>query len=287
MAKRPYTLLRKYTAIMKQINDGEKGQIAAVAGFVGKMGKGAARAARAASPYAAGAGRGIRSAAARGAGMSAAKIRERNDKALERAQQYAQNPSLLAEDMRGATLNMEDVAPSMSAAAAAHVANAASFLASKAPTTWEDPLGRVKLVDKHSQARFDRYAETVLDPLSVLARMQNGTLSQEHAEALKEVYPAMFADVQRRVMDAMIEAKSVPFDARITAGILFDTPADALMQPELIAATQAAIADSGKPADPAAGPPQTLRASGAPSPKSTAAYSTGAGRIESGASRMI
>jgi hypothetical protein len=285
LATKPYTLLRRYTAIMRQIDKGEAGQIAAVAGFVRKMGKGAAKAARAAAPYGAGVGRAARSAAIRGTAISAAKRRERNDAALEKAQYYASNPGALAEDMRSRTLNIEDIAPSLSGLAAQRAGEAAAFLASKAPQRWEDPLGRVSLVNPHEQAKFDRYADAVLDPLSVLGHLENGTFTLEHAEALRTVYPAMYADIQRRVMEAMIAAPKIPFQSRVQAGILFESPTDASMRPEMIAATQAAIAgptqQSQEPAQP------KLRASGSPTPKSTAAYSTGAGRIESGASRLI
>lgn len=285
LATKPYTLLRKYTAIMRQIDKGEAGQIAAVAGFVRKMGKGAAKAARAATPYGAGVGRAARSAATRGVAISAAKRRERNDAALEKAQYYASNPGALAEDMRSRTLNIEDTAPSLAGLAAQRAGEAAAFLASKAPQRWEDPLGRVSLVNPHEQAKFDRYADAVLDPLSVLGHLENGTFTLEHAEALRTVYPAMYADIQRRVMEAMIAAPDIPFQSRIQAGILFESPTDASMRPEMIAATQAAIAG---PTQQSQEPPQPkLRASGSPTPKSTAAYSTGAGRIESGASRLI
>lgn len=292
MASKPYTILRKYSAIMRQIDKGEAGQIAAVAGFINKMGKGAAKAARAAAPYGAAVGRAGRTAATRGAAISAAQRRKRNDDALEKAQYYASNPTALAEDMRGMTLNMEDVAPSMSGLAAQRAADAAAFLVSKAPQRWEDPLGRVSLVNPHEQATFDRYADTVLDPLSALGHLENGTFTLEHAEAMKAVYPAMYADIQRRVMDAMIEAPEIPFQARVQAGIIFEAPTDASMQPEMIAATQAALggqdpSQQGPQGQPPQGSAPTVRPSGAPKPASTAVYSTGAGRIESGASRLI
>lgn len=288
MAGKPYTMLRKYTAIMRQIDKGEKGQIAAVAGFVNKLGSGAAKVASAAKPGLAAGARAVgsvaRAGAFRGAGMSAADKRKRNDAALERAQYYARNPAALGEEIRGGTLNIEDVAPSLAGELGMATARAAAFLASKAPTKWSDPLGRVELVDKHSQARFDRYAETVLEPLSVLARMEDGTLSLEHAEALREVYPAMYADLQRRLMDAITEPDvKIPYAGRVQLAVVMQMPADAMMRPEMMAATQAALASSPEPQ-----PQQGPRVNGgkAGSLKGTAGLISGAGRIEGGGARM-
>ena len=215
--------------------------------------------------------------------MTGASKRRRNDEALARAEAYVANPASLADDMRAALLNIEDVAPGLAAAALERAAVAAQFLASRAPKTWSDPLGRITLTDKHSQAKFDRYAETVLDPMTTLLRLENGTLSLEHAEALREVYPDMYADLQQRVMDAMIEAESIPYQARIQAGVLFGQPADASMFPEMVLMTQQALAAPSQPQQPQA---PSVRPGGAQSLRGTAALNTGASRIESGGERI-
>jgi hypothetical protein len=279
LVKRPYTLLRKYTAIMRHINSSEKSSTQAIAGFVKKMGSGAKKAAEAAAPIAAGAGRAARAGAARGAGMSASDRRKRNDDALKRAQMFAANPDLLADEMRSATINVEDVAPSLSGEMLASSARAAAFLVSKAPVKWSDPLGRTELVDRHSQAKFDRYAETVLDPMSALLRLEDGTLSLEHTEALREVYPSMFADIQRRVLEAIMENPSIGFRARVQAGALLDSPMDAMTRPEMVNTTQAALAAPAQPDSSQVDQPR-VNAGAAGSLKMGQSLMTGAGRIE-------
>lgn len=284
LARRPYSLLRQYTAIMRQIDKGEGLQLGALGGFAKSMGGKAKRAALKAGPAAARAGAGARAAATRAAGISSADRRRANDEALDRARAFAANPSLLAEEMRGASLGLDGVAPMLAAKAAERTAIASAFLVSKAPTEWSDPLGRVTLTDPHSRARFDRYAEAVLRPMDALARLADGTFSLEHAEALREVYPSLYEDVQRRVMQAMIEADSIPYATRIQAGVLFQEPADATVIPEMLAATQQALAMAGAAQDQRE-QQSAIRASGAQSLRGTAALNTGASRIEGGGAR--
>jgi hypothetical protein len=279
LAKRPYTLLRKYTAIMRHINSSEARSTSAIAGFVKKMGTGAAKAAAVGRPLAAGVGRGLKAGAIRGAGASAADKRKRNDDALKRAQMFARNPEILAEEMRSATLNVEDVAPSLTGKMLERATVAAAFLASKAPMKWSDPLGRTELVDRHSQAKFDRYAETILDPLTALTRLEDGTLSLEHAEALREVYPSMFQDIQRRVLDAITADPSIRFQSRVQAGALFSSPFDAMTRPEMVMTTQRALAAPSQPDSTQVDQPR-VNGSSAGSLKIGESLSTGAGRIE-------
>ncbi len=282
LARRPYSLLRQYTAIMRHIDKGEARQASAIGGFLSTIGGKAKAASEALAPAAARVGGGARAAASRAAGMSAPDRRRRNDEALDRARAYAANPSTLAEAMRGSTLGLDDVAPRLAGRALEQAAVASAFLASKAPQEWSDPLGRTTMVEPHSRARFDRYADAVLDPMQTLTRLADGTLTLEHAEALREVYPALYADVQRQVMDAMIAAKKIPYRERVQAGVLFGEPADATTLPEAIAASQQAIAMAGAPEQ---SPAPSVRASGAQSLRGTAALTTGAGRIESGGAR--
>ena len=102
-------------------------------------------------------------------------------------------------------------APETTGATAAALVNAARFLDSKAPKNpyagmppavapkWEP--------DAVSLDRFSRYKEAVESPARVLKNMANGYIAPEQVEALKAVYPAMYANLQQKISERLMMLK--------------------------------------------------------------------------------
>jgi hypothetical protein len=122
---------------------------------------------------------------------------------------------------------------------------AAAFLSSKVPTTYVRPYSKAKLVDPVAAASFTRYLEAVMDPIGALERFAEGRITGETAEAIRVVYPALYADVQRRVVDMLADAnaegREIPYAQRIRMGLLFQTPTDPSLRGPIALEIQAAI----------------------------------------------
>jgi hypothetical protein len=84
---------------------------------------------------------------------------------------------------------------------------------------------------------FGRIMEAVEDPVGTLERMADGgDITLEAAEAIRKVYPKMFAEAQRRLVERVgdPEAAPLPYNRRIQLSILFDVPLDGTLAPQYI-----------------------------------------------------
>lgn len=113
---------------------------------------------------------------------------------------------------------------------------AAQFLLEKMP---KDPgtvnaLGQSRW--KPSEAdliRWGNYIRAVQDPLSVLEDAANGTVTPQGAEALRTVYPAIFAKAQEiLVTNAATLQKNSTYDQRVRLSVLFGVAVDSSVSPE-------------------------------------------------------
>lgn len=95
--------------------------------------------------------------------------------------------------------------------------------------------------DPVSLYEFSRRVAAIDDPLSVLDDLKAGTISVASVEAVREVYPRLYAEMQARVLDALGASKELlPYEERVRVGILFDLPTDQTLRPEYLQITQAA-----------------------------------------------
>jgi hypothetical protein len=116
---------------------------------------------------------------------------------------------------------------------------------------WQPSTGEIE--------RFARRVRAAEDPLTVLQDVERGTVTVEAAEALREVYPALFSEVQMRLLSraAELEAK-LPYQRVISLSLLFDAPLDDSLRPQNLVVLQSAHASSAQagPGTSAAGPQQ-------------------------------
>lgn len=237
--RNPWSLLRSYLGMMRTIDRASGMYRSAVEPFLQRMGPKAARLAQRAGPPLAAIGRTARVGLVK---LSAAQRRERNEKAIEAARRYATDPAQLDEAVRGATINLLDMAPDMAGAAHGRAMSASMFLMSKTPIEFSDPFSKEKpLVDPIAMAKLDRYTDAVVAPMEVVAKLADGTFTSEHAEALAAVYPGLYADLQSLALEAASNADFVPYDVRLMVRTLFNTNIDATTRPGFIRRTQAAL----------------------------------------------
>lgn len=169
-------------------------------------------------------------------------VKSRREQSLQRAGEYLGSGEAAARALSVPLYDVGRESPAIAAAIQDRVQRAASFLQSKAPQVYS--RGSTKLVDPVSAASFERYLEAVVDPIAALERFEAGRITQETAEAIAIVYPALFADLQRRIQDELAKAdaegRELDYSRRVRLGQLFDTVTD----PSMVATTQMEIQNS-------------------------------------------
>lgn len=133
-------------------------------------------------------------------------------------------------------------APQTAEAMQATMKRAVDFLARKAPKDARDvgvPIWEPKYEPSQLElSKFERYMQVIDSPLSVLSDLEQGTLTRDHVEALKVVYPNLYNDIR---VEAMKQAQTQPnlsYPKRIQMGILLDLPTDASLSPQFIVQMQ-------------------------------------------------
>jgi hypothetical protein len=115
---------------------------------------------------------------------------------------------------------LHGTAPMTVGQTAAAVLNAARYLDSKAPKNpYEGMPPAVAPQWEPSPAEldhFNRFREAVESPARVLKNMSQGYIAPEQVEALKAVYPAMYADLQQKIGERlMMQKKPLSYQQRL------------------------------------------------------------------------
>ncbi len=159
----------------------------------------------------------------------------------------ALNPDLLPDRLAKSTIRIAHAAPAIANSTNEALVRGVEFLQSKVPK--ENASGGVfkREFEPSSMqlAKFERYLQAVEHPLSVLEDLERGTISREHIEAIKAVYPAIYGHLQQTVLDSISEQEKgdeksdLSYTKRVELGILLDIPTDESLQPAFIATMQA------------------------------------------------
>lgn len=140
----------------------------------------------------------------------------------------------------------------------AHADRVQQFLASKLP---KDPGTVSRLgesawkASEQDIAKFARSARAALDPDGEMDRFASMELSPEGAEALRVLYPAKFAELQRQVA-ANLPAlrKKLRYEQQNQLSVLLGVPVNSMMEPARVRASQATFAADAT-AQPVSQPP--------------------------------
>lgn len=144
-------------------------------------------------------------------------------------------------------------APKVAQAVTTTALRGLDFLTAKLPAGRRDPYNlqpQLQLRPRASDAeisQYMRYAEAVDHPLVVLREVKSGTLTRDHIEAVKAVYPNLYDEMRSTVVRTLAESKSaLPYSRRIQLGILLDIPTDATLAPDFTRAIQATFTSDEK-----------------------------------------
>ncbi len=158
---------------------------------------------------------------------------------------HANDPEKLINQMNNATMIMASAAPDTAMALSANVARAVQFLASKVPTPQQAGFLDSPQPPKRSEIQqFNRYAQVVENPLSVLEHVKAATLLPQDLEALSAVYPAMYQSMKATVMDKLIskmgkqKSLHLPYAKRMSLSLFLGSPLDSSLAPNAVASNQ-------------------------------------------------
>ena len=80
--------------------------------------------------------------------------------------------------------------------------------------------------------KFKKYVQAVQNPMSVLKNLNGGVLSREGIEAVRYVYPNLYAEMQSKVYDSLEKSGGkTTYKQRLQLGILMDLPTDLSLEP--------------------------------------------------------
>lgn len=163
------------------------------------------------------------------------------------------SPDLLQTRLIKSTARIANAAPAIAQEMQQTLVKATQFLAVKLPRPFDSGSG--EMFQREYQptsmelAKFERYLQAVEHPLTILDDLEKGTLTAEHVEALKAVYPALYGQLQQQVLDqvASPEGQEMSYSKKVTLGILLDIPTDESLQGYSILALQSNFLPAEEP----------------------------------------
>lgn len=154
------------------------------------------------------------------------------------------------------------------------------YLAKHAPVAPPpNPLSRSTW--RASPAEVERFARRVRaanDPVTVLDDVATGRVTPEGAETLREVYPQIYAEARKRLIEQSTSLeRSLPHATIVRLSVLFDAPLVSSLEPLNLAAIQAAgkpPSGNGQGGAPSMAAPQSLSPPPAGAPDLSRLYMT-------------
>lgn len=138
---------------------------------------------------------------------------------------------------------LNTVMPSVQAQIGAQVYNTVEFLQSKMPT---DPNAQYQMFPTKQpyvmpdsvRAKFERYVDAINDPMQTLKYMAEGKLTPEHVEALQAVYPSLYTEAQRTVIEVLSQKNDLTFQQKVQLNLLMQAPTMPAFNPTVFGSIQ-------------------------------------------------
>lgn len=205
------------------------------------------------------------------------------DEAIRSVRNGAQAHAALAARAAAAFRGLGESTPKVARAATATVMRAASYIGRIAPRD-PAPAGAAPFVQQtqrpfkpSERAKAQAAIEVLDDPTVVIDALNEGRLSRNHIEAMKVIYPKMYERTRAMIQEMAREGTpKLTIQKEVGLSVLFDTPVNAMMQPQNIRGFTAAFAQGADPQGGEAGGQSPSRPLG----KSSGAASTEFDRLE-------
>lgn len=169
---------------------------------------------------------------------------------VEDLRRFQSSPELLADTIGDLTQNVSQVSPGMANHVAMSFVRGLHYLSDNLPPIdTPSPFSHLKAykgrASDYEIQSFVRKFQVVEDPLSVLDLTANWQLTTDHVDALRNVYPEMYAHIQAEVTEIVVSLDELPpFNARMQIGTLLDIPSDPSLDPAFIQRMQSDYAQT-------------------------------------------
>ena len=154
---------------------------------------------------------------------------------------YMANPEALINHMTDYLTPVSDYAPNVGQALTSSISGGVQFLSAKLPVEDKNaPLDSKTIPNNSDIAKFNRYAEVVENPLSVLTHVKNGTILPQDLETLSTVYPALYNNMKSQVVDKLTnylskhDAASLPYKTKLGLSAFLGQNLDSTTMPQNI-----------------------------------------------------
>lgn len=160
---------------------------------------------------------------------------------------HATNPEGLIEHLTNATQNISEYSPSTVDALSAQIGRAVNFLASKVPSEGKKaPFDAPRQPTNNEISTFNRYAQTIDNPIDVLKRVRDATILPQDIETLIGAYPDLYKKMRERVMGKLVDFTSkkdsqIPYKTRLGLSMFLGENLDSTMSTEGIQFSQMAL----------------------------------------------
>lgn len=94
----------------------------------------------------------------------------------------------------------------------------------------------------HQMREFNRTYEAATNPVSVMADMANGTVTQDQLGVMRSVYPMLYQSMQQRALKTLREKKSLSASRRRLLSVVFGINVDSQTDPSIVLPAQQAYA---------------------------------------------
>lgn len=145
---------------------------------------------------------------------------------------------------------LNGVMPAIQTQMGAQVVAAIDFLKSKAP---QSPTAHYNMFPTQGQyvipdstrQKFERYVDAINNPAGVLKLLADGKLTLEHVEALRVVYPNLYAESQRAVIEMLGQKPNLTYRQKVQLGLFMQAPTMPAYDPTIFASIQSQYAIAG------------------------------------------
>lgn len=200
-------------------------------------------------------------AAVRYYGIDQAEQKAAAERVEKRLAEFRAEATRLSEAVNYQAADMGGAAPKLTFAYAQLANRAAAFLESKLPRPSATPHRLQPKLNKTNWTttdldKFTKYLAAIRDPESVIEDLEAGRVSPESIEAVKAVYPTLFADMQRIALQEIAKHSSeMPFDSIIQLSLLLDVEGHPLLNPQMQATMRSIDEQAKQQQQQAAAPP--------------------------------
>jgi len=123
-----------------------------------------------------------------------------------------------------------------------HALNTVKYLYNALPkeTKPRDLTGMSKHIPSdYEVAKFAKKAEVVADPLVAIKKLESGSLTRDHIDALANVYPKLYSAMKTRILNYLTTEKpKLSYQGKSQLSVFLGMPVDQTMSPESILSSQ-------------------------------------------------